>query len=160
MKAPDEEFEEYLRHLIGERCTGDRNEMAQLPEGITELMHHDKLRVPLIKCQNVIILTATNAAELEKEWDCLIELMKSNELLVMTEPFVSKRLATTLSDVEAAQPLSDIAIKFPDVYTGAYRESRGGSIVITFTGKDEARIRAAAEALCKKFHPGAFSEVD
>ncbi|XP_011077314.1 FAD synthase isoform X2 [Sesamum indicum] len=158
--APDEEFEEYLRHLIGERCTGDRNEMAQLPEGITELMHHDKLRVPLIKCQNVIILTATNAAELEKEWDCLIELMKSNELLVMTEPFVSKRLATTLSDVEAAQPLSDIAIKFPDVYTGAYRESRGGSIVITFTGKDEARIRAAAEALCKKFHPGAFSEVD
>ncbi|KAL2229381.1 UNVERIFIED_CONTAM: FAD synthase [Sesamum indicum] len=83
--------------------------MAQLPEGITELMHHDKLRVPL---------------------------------------------------VEAAQPLSDIAIKFPDVYTGAYRESRGGSIVITFTGKDEARIRAAAEALCKKFHPGAFSEVD
>ncbi|KAL0316202.1 UNVERIFIED_CONTAM: FAD synthase [Sesamum radiatum] len=158
--APDEEFEEYLRHLIGERCTGDRNEMAQLPEGITELMHHDKLRVPLIKCQNVIILTATNVAELEKEWDCLIELMKSNELLVMTEPFVSKRLETTLSDVEAAQPLSDIVIKFPDVYTGAYRESRGGSIVITFKGKDEARIRAAAEALCKKFHPGAFSEVD
>ncbi|KAK4432474.1 FAD synthase [Sesamum alatum] len=158
--APDEEFEEYLRHLIGERCTGDRNEMAQLPEGITELMHHDKLRVPLIKCRNVIILTATNVAELEKEWDCLIELMKSDGLLVMTEPFVSKRLATTLSDVEAAQTLSDIVIKFPDVYTGAYRESRGGSIVITFKGKDEARIRAAAEALCQKFHPGAFSEIN
>lgn len=27
MQAPDEEFEEYLRHLIGEKCTGDRNEV-------------------------------------------------------------------------------------------------------------------------------------
>ncbi|PIM99231.1 3'-phosphoadenosine 5'-phosphosulfate sulfotransferase (PAPS reductase)/FAD synthetase [Handroanthus impetiginosus] len=96
--APDEEFEEYLRHLIGERCTGDRNEMAQLPEGITELLHHEKLSVPLIKCQNVIILTATNVAELEKEWDCLIELTRSNGLLEITEPFVSSRLTTTLSD--------------------------------------------------------------
>ncbi|KAI3447554.1 hypothetical protein Pfo_004219 [Paulownia fortunei] len=158
--APDEEFEEYLRHLIGERCTGDRNEMAQLPESITELMHHEKLSVPLIKCQNVLILTATNVAELEKEWDCLIELMRSNELLVVTEPFVLKRLATTLSDVEAAQPLSEICSKFPDLYIGAYRESRGGSLIITFEGKDKARVRAAAEALCKKFHPGAFSEID
>ncbi|KAK6147077.1 hypothetical protein DH2020_017989 [Rehmannia glutinosa] len=121
--APDEEFEEYLRHLIGDKCTGDRNEMAQLPEGITELLHHEKLSVPLIKCQNVIILTATNVAELYQEWDCLIDLMRSNELLVMTESFVSKRLATTLSD-------------------------------------DKARINAAAEALCNKFPPGAFSEID
>ncbi|KAE8717017.1 hypothetical protein F3Y22_tig00110065pilonHSYRG00096 [Hibiscus syriacus] len=46
--APDEEFEEFLRHLIGDQCTGDRNEMAQLPEGITELLHHEKLGVPLV----------------------------------------------------------------------------------------------------------------
>ncbi|KAI3472039.1 hypothetical protein Pfo_028727 [Paulownia fortunei] len=117
--APDEEFEEYLRHLIGEKCTGDRNEMAQLPEGITELLHHEKLSVPLIKCQNVIILTATNVAELDQEWDCLIELMTSNALLVMTDSFVSKRLATTLSDVEAAQPLSEICTEFPDLFIGA-----------------------------------------
>ncbi|XP_057463656.1 uncharacterized protein LOC130753534 isoform X3 [Actinidia eriantha] len=47
--APDEEFEEYLRHLIGDKCTGDRNEMAQLPEGISELLHHEKLPVPLVE---------------------------------------------------------------------------------------------------------------
>ncbi|OIV92369.1 hypothetical protein TanjilG_09967 [Lupinus angustifolius] len=47
--APDEEFEEYLRHIIGDQCIGDRNEMAQLPEGITELLHHDKLSVPLVE---------------------------------------------------------------------------------------------------------------
>lgn len=47
----------------------------------------------------MIILTATNVAELEQEWDCFIELMRSNDLLVMTESFVLKRLATTLSDV-------------------------------------------------------------
>lgn len=27
IQAPDEDFEEYLRHLIGEKCTGDRNEV-------------------------------------------------------------------------------------------------------------------------------------
>ncbi|KAL0333393.1 UNVERIFIED_CONTAM: FAD synthase [Sesamum angustifolium] len=91
-------IEEYLRHLIAKDALEIGTRRAQLPKAFTELMHHDKLRVPLIKCQNVIILTATNVAELEKEWDCFIELMKSNELLVMTEPFVSKRLATTLSD--------------------------------------------------------------
>lgn len=45
--APDEEFEEYLRHHIGDQCTGDKNEMAKLPEGITELLHHEMLEVPL-----------------------------------------------------------------------------------------------------------------
>lgn len=158
--APDEEFEEYLRHLLGERCTGDRNEMAQLPEGITELLHHEKLRVPLIKCQNVIILTATNVAELEAEWDCLVELMTSNGDLVITEPFLSKRLATTLPDVEAAQPLSEICSKFPDLCIGAYRESRGGSLIITVKGKEKSRITTAADALCNKFGPGALSEIE
>ncbi|CAI9783160.1 unnamed protein product [Fraxinus pennsylvanica] len=158
--APDEEFEEYLRHLIGEKCTGDRNEMAQLPEGITELLHHEQLLVPLIKCQNVIILTATNVAEMDREWDCLIEFMRSDSLLVVAEPFVSKRLATTLSDVEAAHPLSGICIEFPDLYIGGYRESRKGPLVVTFDGKDRERINAAVEALRKKFQPGSFSEIN
>lgn len=26
-QAPDEEFEEHLRHLIGEKCSGDKNEV-------------------------------------------------------------------------------------------------------------------------------------
>ncbi|KAL3825862.1 hypothetical protein ACJIZ3_021891 [Penstemon smallii] len=158
--APDEEFEEYLRHLIGEKCTGDRNEMAQLPEGITELVHHEKLAVPLIKCQNVIILTATNVVELDREWDCLIEFMTSTGHLITTEPFLSKRLASTLSDVEVARPLSEISIKFPDLYIGGYRKSRGGPLIVTFEGKDETRISAAQEALCQKFHSAAFSEIN
>ncbi|KAK6126164.1 hypothetical protein DH2020_040083 [Rehmannia glutinosa] len=152
--APDEEFEEYLRHLIGEKCTGDRNEMAQLPEGITELLHHEELGVPLIKCQNVIIFTATNVAELEKEWDCLIELMRSNGLLAIAEPFFSKRLATTLSDVEVAQPLSEIYNKFPDLYIGK------NFVHHTLLLPDKARIKVAEEALYKKFHPEALSEID
>ncbi|GFP90772.1 probable fad synthase [Phtheirospermum japonicum] len=102
--APDEEFEEYLRHLIGERCTGDRNEMAQLPEGITELLHHEKLSVPLIKCKNVIILTATNVAELENEWDCLTELMgPNNGLLAIAEP-LEILLLGKLSSSKASVP--------------------------------------------------------
>ncbi|KAL2487357.1 phosphoadenosine phosphosulfate (PAPS) reductase family protein [Abeliophyllum distichum] len=112
--APDEEFEEYLRHCKGEKCIGDSNE---------------------IKCQNVVILSATNVGELDQEWHCLIELLRSSGSLVITEPFVSKRRATTLSNVEAAQPLSEISIKFPDIYIGGYRELRNGQLVITFEGK-------------------------
>ncbi|XP_016543390.2 FAD synthase isoform X4 [Capsicum annuum] len=47
--APDVEFEKHLRHLIGEKCTGDKNEMALLPEGITELLHHEQLSVPMVE---------------------------------------------------------------------------------------------------------------
>ena len=52
-----------------------------------------------IKCRNVIIFTATNATELDKEWDCLIELTRSSGLLSTMVPYVSKHLQTNLSDV-------------------------------------------------------------
>ncbi|XP_044473978.1 uncharacterized protein LOC123202205 [Mangifera indica] len=83
--APNEEFEEYLRHLIGEHCTGDKNEMALLPEGVTELLHYEELPIPLIKCQNIIILGASNISELEKEWNGLIELRCGG--LSLMEPY-------------------------------------------------------------------------
>ncbi|KAG4913428.1 hypothetical protein AAZX31_19G170100 [Glycine max] len=158
--APDEEFEEYLRHIIGDQCTGDRNEMAQLPEGITELWHHDKLSVPLIKCENVIILSATNVPELEKQWDCWIELAKSSDLLALLEPYVSKDVTTNLSDVEIAQPLSKLCLEFPDLYIGCYRKARYGSLIVSFKGKDLTRIESAIKALHKKFQPSAFVEMN
>nr|DAD48830.1 TPA_asm: hypothetical protein HUJ06_018768 [Nelumbo nucifera] len=158
--APDEEFEEYLRHLISNQCNGDRNELALLPEGITELLHHEMLPVPLIKCRNVIILTATNITELDKQWDCLIELTSSSGPLILMKPFVSKQLSTTLTDVETAQTLSKLCLEFPDLYIGAFRKSRVGPLIISFVGKDQARTEMAVQALCQKFHPGAFSEVN
>ncbi|XP_028062839.1 uncharacterized protein LOC114266155 [Camellia sinensis] len=88
-----------------------------------------------IECLNVIILTATNVTELDGQWDCLIELTSSSGLLALAEPFVSKRLRTTQSDVETAQPLSKLCLEFPDLYIGCYRESRTGPLVISFEGK-------------------------
>nr|GLL16617.1 FAD synthase-like isoform X1 [Ipomoea trifida] len=123
--APDEEFEEYLRCIIGGKCTGDKNE---------------------IKCHNVIILNATNVTELDEQWDCLIKLTKSQGLLELAEPFVSKCLETTLFDVEVAQPLSKLCLQFPDIY-----------IVLAFL-QDLSRVEAAVEALCKSFHPDVSGE--
>ncbi|KAJ8465942.1 hypothetical protein OPV22_028494 [Ensete ventricosum] len=156
--APDEEFEEYLRFLIGKHCTGDRNEMALLPEGITELMQHSKLPVPLIKCQNVIILAATNVSELETQWDCLLE--TPSRPLMRLPPFMSKHLGTMLSDVETAQTISKLCLEFPDIYIGCQRKSRVGPLVITFVGKDKTRIEMAAEKLSNSFPAGAFFGVD
>ncbi|XP_076889250.1 uncharacterized protein LOC143539952 isoform X2 [Bidens hawaiensis] len=151
--APDEEYEEYLSRLFGDKCTGNRNEMAQLPEGITELLEHEKLPVPLIKCHNVIVLSATNVDELDRQWDALMDLRSTN-LLAPTGPFVSKHLTTSLSDLEVAQPLSKICIEFPDIYTGCYRKTRVGPLIITLEGKDEETVKAAMEELSKKLPSG------
>ncbi|XP_038970904.1 FAD synthase-like isoform X2 [Phoenix dactylifera] len=155
--APDEEFEESLRHLIGDHCTGDHNEMALLPEGITELLHHETLPVPLIKCRNVIILAATNVSELEMQWECLLEL--PSVPLVRMAPFISKHLSTTLSDIETAQVISKLCIDFPDIYIGCHRKSRAGPLIISFVGKDKTRVELAAEKLSRRFHAGAFCGV-
>ncbi|KAL4576628.1 hypothetical protein LXL04_012725 [Taraxacum kok-saghyz] len=146
--APDEEYEECLGHLFGDKYTGDRNQMARLPEGITELLQHEKLPVPLIKCDNVIILTATNVDELNKEWDALIDLIPS------TKTFVSKHFTTSLSDLEVAQPLSKISFQYPNIHIGCFRKSRSGPLVITLEGKDQETVEAAMEALSNKLSSG------
>ncbi|KAG9441680.1 hypothetical protein H6P81_017534 [Aristolochia fimbriata] len=158
--APDEEFEEYLTHLMGEEGTGNRNEMAQLPEGVTELLHHQILSVPLIKCQNVIILSATNLSELEKEWNCLLELTSSSGPLLLMAPFVTKHLSTTLSDVKISKTLSAFCLEFPDLYIGCYRKSRKGPLIVSFRGKDEARVDFARQKLCQMYGSELFSEVN
>ncbi|KAJ9540117.1 hypothetical protein OSB04_026623 [Centaurea solstitialis] len=146
--APDEEYEEYLSQLFGDKYTGDRNEMARLPEGITELLQHEKLPVPLIMCHNVIILSATNVDELDVQWDALID--SRSTALTSLGPFLSKHLTTSLTDLEVAQPLSKISFEFPDIYIGCYRKSRTGPLTITFEGKDEEKVEAAMEALSVK----------
>ncbi|XP_078437119.1 phosphoadenosine phosphosulfate (PAPS) reductase family protein [Wolffia australiana] len=154
--AADEEFEEYLQHLIGDHSTGARNEMALLPEGITELLHNDMLPVPIIKCRNVIILSSTNISELKKEWECLLTLPTSP--LVQITPFLSKHLSTTLSDVEVSQSILRLCHDFPDIYIGSHRRSRIGLLIISFVGKDQARIDLAAASLSKEFPASAFRE--
>lgn len=47
----------------------------------------------------MVILSATNAMELDKQWECLIEITGSSGLIPVMEPYVSKCLTTQLSDV-------------------------------------------------------------
>ncbi|XP_031474469.1 uncharacterized protein LOC116246750 [Nymphaea colorata] len=130
--------------------------MSRPPSSFLQLKEND---TGLIKCQNVIILSATNDDELEKQWSCLLELSNTNKILVPMAPFVTKQLQTTLSDIEIAQPLSKICSEFPDVCIGCYRTSRTGQCIITFNGKDEERTDSAVEKLCHLFHPSAFYEI-
>nr|KAJ0224587.1 hypothetical protein LSAT_V11C100021320 [Lactuca sativa] len=141
--APNEEFEEHLRNLYGEKWSGDSNEMAKLPEGITELLLHEKLPVPLIKCGNVIVFSATNVTEFDQQWDALT----NSRLLATMGSFVSKHFTTSLSDIEVAQSLSKLCFEFPNVNIGCYRKSRTGALTITLEGKDEKMVEAAMEAV-------------
>ncbi|KAJ1688608.1 hypothetical protein LUZ63_012763 [Rhynchospora breviuscula] len=156
--APDEEFEEYLRQLIGNDYTGDRNEMALLPEGITELLHHRTLPVPLIKCKNVIVMAATNGDELETQWSCLLDLPETP--LSVKAPFLSLLVNTMLSDVEIAKDVSKLSIEFPDIHIVCHRASRNGSVMISFIAKDKSRIDAASERLFSSLPEGAVCKVD
>ncbi|KAI7746204.1 hypothetical protein M8C21_016282, partial [Ambrosia artemisiifolia] len=90
---------------------------------------------------------------LHRQWDALIDLRSTN-LLAPTGLFVSKHLTTSLSDLEVALPLSNIAIEFPDIYTGCYRKSRAGPLIITLEGKDQEMVEATMEALSKKLPSG------
>ncbi|KAM0826362.1 hypothetical protein ACQ4PT_068937 [Festuca glaucescens] len=155
--APDEEFEEHLSQLIGNSYIGNRNEMALLPEGITELLHHKRLPLPLIKCKNVIILAATNVDELDMEWNCLLDTHESG--LVRAKPFVSKHLSTSLPDVKIAPVVEKLCLEFSDVYIGTHRISRTGPLVVNLLGKDNQRVEGAAEKLTSSFE-GQFSQVD
>jgi len=50
--------------------------------------------VPVIKCHNVMVLTAKNVDELDQQWDDLIDL-RSTKLLAPAWPFISKHLSTS-----------------------------------------------------------------
>ncbi|KAI4371311.1 hypothetical protein MLD38_019561 [Melastoma candidum] len=149
--APHEEFEESLGHASNKQSTCTGNEMVLLPENITELLHHKKLPVPLIKCENIIILSATNISELDNQWDCLIDMSRSTGLIQLLEPFIVKSVTTNLSSIEVAKPLSKLCLEFPDLLIGCYRKSRSGTLVICITGKDGSQIDLALEELRKKF---------
>ncbi|KAK9153897.1 hypothetical protein Sjap_001377 [Stephania japonica] len=155
--APDEELEEYLRQR--DHGNEGQNKMAWLPEGITELLLHENLPVPLIKCQNVLIFSATNVTELDLEWDCLIHLSSSGGPIVLMTPFVSRLLSTDLADVQIALPLSKLCLEFPDINIGCYRKARTGPLIVSLVGKDQVRVELAVQALCQKFDPGLFTEV-
>eukprot|EP00252_Welwitschia_mirabilis_P027167 TRINITY_DN9231_c0_g1_i1.p2 TRINITY_DN9231_c0_g1~~TRINITY_DN9231_c0_g1_i1.p2 ORF type:complete len:201 (+),score=46.81 TRINITY_DN9231_c0_g1_i1:1418-2020(+) len=170
--APDEEFEEYLSQFIGKDYLGNRNEMARLPEGITELLQNDKLPLPLIKCQNVIVLTATNMAELDLQWSYLLEMRKENPILQIKPSYTSKYLRTKVSDVALAEPLSKLNTDFPDLSIGCYRESRiefdvglpnrhnQPTVIVTIVGKNHLRVQMATEKLCSSFADGSFCEIN
>lgn len=168
--APDEEFEEFLRQQVGELCPGDQNEMAKLPEGITELWHHKDLAVPVIKCQNVFILSGTTVSELDLQWQCLLELSKDTDLFEGKQEFTSVRLRTTIPELELAGPFARIDTDFPDLSIGCYRESRqlknrntssGGEnhLVLTVVGKDVNRVNMAVATLSLEFPEGTFQEI-
>ncbi|KAH7289895.1 hypothetical protein KP509_30G023100 [Ceratopteris richardii] len=169
--APDEEFEEFLRQQVGELCSGDQNEMAKLPEGITELWHHKDLAVPVIKCRNVFVLSGTTVDELDLQWKCLVELSKGTDIIEGKQQFTSVRLQTTISELELAGPFSRIDKDFPDISIGCYRRSRQvkmrtqnsdrkSTLVLTFVGKDVDRLRMAVASLSSVFPEGTFLEID
>ena len=146
--------------------------MARLPEGITKLLHHDELPVPFIKCENVIVLSATIVPELDLQWNCLLELRKENSLLQVKAPYMSKYLRTKVSEVAIAEPLSRIHYEFPDLSIGCYCESQIAFhakmpnqrnqpiVVVTVIGKNFLRVQSAVDKLFSAFPMGTFSEIE
>ncbi|KAI3708344.1 hypothetical protein L2E82_37512 [Cichorium intybus] len=96
--------------------------------------------VRLIKCENVIVLSATNVNEFDQQWECLIR----SRLLATIGSFVSKHFTTSLSDLEVAQPLSKLSLEFPNVHIG--RNSFRNMKDVT----DEEMIEAAMEPISTK----------
>eukprot|EP00249_Psilotum_nudum_P015476 c25347_g1_i2 orf=1074-2204(+) len=163
--APDEELEECLRHEVGDSYTGDQNEMAKLPEGITELLHHKDICVPLVKCHNVIVLSGKTVGELDLQWQCLIDLSKDRGLFCSMQPFTSVKLCTTFPEMMIAGQLTRIDSEFPDLSIGCYRDpckslvqsrTSDSRLVVSIVGKVSSRVDSAVETLCAAFPEGTF----
>ncbi|KAJ7554326.1 hypothetical protein O6H91_06G135300 [Diphasiastrum complanatum] len=164
--APDEEFEEFLRDQVGGHCPGDQNQMAKLPEGITELLHHQELLFPVIKCHNVFILPGPTIKEVELQWKCLLEWSKTSNVFGVHQPFTLIKLRTSVPEVEIAGPLAKLSLDFPDLSIGCYRESaqaledplstKTGKLIISILGKNPTRVKAAVCALNFDVAEGVF----
>ncbi|KAI4963973.1 hypothetical protein ZWY2020_008541 [Hordeum vulgare] len=142
--APDEEFEEHLSQLIGNSYID-----GFVARRYYRIITSQDAPLPLIKCKNVIILSATNVDELDMEWNCLLDTQESG--LVKTKPFVSKHLSTLLPDVKIAAVVAKLCLEFSDVYIGSYRISRTGPLVVSLIGKDNQRVQEAALKLSGSF---------
>ncbi|KAK8588726.1 hypothetical protein V6N12_023147 [Hibiscus sabdariffa] len=99
--------------------------MARLPDGITELLHHQKLRMKLLN--------------------------PSRNSVSSFQTFISVTIFTTLKFFRKTTAFFYILLNVTVIvhHQGCFRKSRLGPLVISFEDKDAAQIQEAVQVLAR-----------
>ncbi|MCH9649160.1 MAG: competence/damage-inducible protein A [Deltaproteobacteria bacterium] len=135
------QLEDLLRNHFGGRLTERHLRMADLPEGF-RLLGDEPGRWPAVIVDNVYVLPGLPEVFLMK-----LPLIRRS--LETGSTFVSRAVYTHCDEGEIADLLEHLAVDHPRVGIGSYPvwEGRGYSLKLTFDGREQSEVDAAAEAL-------------
>lgn len=141
-----------LGSYFGERLLPRHLRMADLPEGY-RLERAAGGRWPVVAIDNVYILPGLPEVFRRK-------LPILRERLAGDAAFVSRTLYTLLDEGEMADQLDRLVAEHPEVAIGSYPIWRevGWMVKITFDGRDESLVEAAAQGLRRALGSGAVAD--
>lgn len=129
-----------IRAHYGDRCTEGHVRMARVPRGAT-LEIGESLRWPAVRLRNVWLLPGVPEIFRMK-----LELV--TRALAGGRAFVTRALFVQLDEGELKPLLDEVVAQFADIDVGSYPKWQDPTYKtkITFDGRDEARVLAAASA--------------
>ncbi|NLY94827.1 MAG: competence/damage-inducible protein A [Myxococcales bacterium] len=139
------EMEALIRAHFGERTTEDHLRMALMPVG-ARLVHGFDVAWPTVAIENVYVLPGVPEI-LRRKFSVI------RKELDRGETFFSEAVFTLADEGEIAGILHELTRAFPALVIGSYPKMPGAAdhrVKVTFDGKDEADVSAAAEAFVTK----------
>lgn len=139
------EMEALIRAHFGERTTEDHLRMALMPVG-ARLVHGFDVAWPTVAIENVYVLPGVPEI-LRRKFSVI------RKELDRGETFFSEAVFTLADEGEIAGILHELTRAFPALVIGSYPKMPGAAdhrVKVTFDGKDEADVSAAAEAFVNK----------
>jgi len=139
------EMEALIRAHFGERTTEDHLRMALMPVG-ARLVHGFDVAWPTVAIENVYVLPGVPEI-LRRKFSVI------RKELDRGETFFSEAVFTLADEGEIAGILHEFTRAFPALVIGSYPKMPGAAdhrVKVTFDGKDEADVSAAAEAFVTK----------
>ena len=134
-------MEKMLRDHYRERCTPSHLRMALIPEGAA-LETTEEVRWPTVRMRNTWVMPG------------IPEVFRMKIPVVIARigegaaPFVSRAVYTKMDEGDLKPLLDQVVAAFPDIDVGSYPKWMDSSYKtkLTFDGRDDDRVRAAAEA--------------
>ncbi len=135
------ELVQALSRHYGSRLLPEHLAMADVPEG-AEILWSKGSKWPLVRLGNVFILPG-----LPEVFRLKVPMLKDH--ITPGQPFFSKQVDLQTDEGSVAALLRKLADDFSDVNIGSYPCWEEGSsyLIITFDGRDQARVDQAARAL-------------
>jgi len=136
-----------LTARYGEKMNAARTRLAEVPEG-AQVEFHEGYLFPVISLENVTILPGVPSL-LREGFARIRERFR-------VAPIFSRAMYFTIGEGALAEHLDATVARYPAVGIGSYPrfDDADHRVKVTFDGRDEAEVRAAASFLRERAPPG------